>query len=171
MEHFAQTEMKPRRGDEGIAPYGEKRNMELPQRKRNRLPGHDYGQNGAYFITICTKDRECVLSDIVGDDALIVPKPIGQVVEKYICNAPEIEKYVIMPDHIHMIVRLDGGNQSRVTSIVRSIKTLTTKEVGEAVFQRSYYDHVIRNQEDYNEIWEYIENNPRKWAINKYGRR
>ena len=148
--------------------------MDLPQRKPNRLPGYDYGQNGAYFITVCTVDRKRILSDIVGDDAHIVPKPIGEVVEKYIRNAPEIEKYVIMPDHIHMIIRLDDGamrasppTKNRVAGIVRSIKALTTKEVGEAVFQRSYYDHVIRNQEDYVALAEYIQTNPLRWALRK----
>ena len=150
--------------------------MEIPRRKPNRIAGYDYSQNGAYFVTICTQEREKILSNIVGDDAHIVPQPYGQVVEKYIRNAPEIEKYVIMPDH--MIIRLDNGSmwastptkRNRVASIVRSIKTLTTKEIGVPIFQRSYYDHVIRNQQDYNEIWEYIENNPRKWAMTKQGR-
>ncbi len=75
-----------------------------------------------------------------------------------------------------MLIRLEGQGAekqspqaSRVASIVRSIKTLTTKEIGEPVFQRSYYDHVIRNQRDYDEIWEYIENNPRKWMLKKQG--
>ena len=154
--------------------------MERPQRKQNRIENYDYSQNGAYFITICTQDRRPILSNIVGDDAHIVPKPFGRVVEKYICNAPEIKKYVIMPDHIHIIIRLDNGSMwastptdkkyNRVASIVRSIKTLTTKEIGVPIFQRSYYDHVIRNQQDYNEIWEYIENNPLKWAMTKQGR-
>ena len=54
-----------------------------------------------------------------------------------------------------------------ISSIVRSIKTLTTKEIGKPIFQRSYYDHIVRNQQDYNEIWEYIENNPKKWILNK----
>ena len=59
---------------------------------------------------------------------------------------------------------------NRIASIVRSIKILTTKEIGVPIFQRSYYyDHVIRNQQDYDEIWEYIENNPRKWSIQKRG--
>jgi len=148
--------------------------MELPQRKQNRLCDYDYSQNGAYFVTICTIDRKKVLSEIVGDDAHIVPKSYGCVVEKYIRNVPEIEKYVIMPDHIHMIIRLDNGSMwastptnvmNNVSSIVRSIKILTTKEIGEAIFQRSYYDHVIRNQKDYDEIWQYIDNNPRKWLL------
>ena len=152
----------------------------LPERKQNRYPEYDYSQNGAYFVTICTQDRRKVLSNIVGDDAHIVPKPYGQVAEKYIRNVPEIDKYVIMPDHIHMIIRLDRGpmwasaptdkpQHNHVSGIVRSIKTLTTKEIGEPIWQRSYYDHVIRNQEDYNEVWEYIENNPLKWLLTKQG--
>ena len=150
----------------------------LPERKHNRYPEYDYSQNGAYFVTICTQDRKKILSTIVGDDAHIVPKPYGQIAEKYIRNVPEIEKYVIMPDHIHMIIRLNSGamwaspptnkpQHNRISTIVRSIKILTTKEIGETIWQRSYYDHVIRNQQDYNEVWEYIENNPTKWVINK----
>ena len=155
--------------------------MELPQRIPNRLSDYDYNANGAYFITICTKDRKPILSQIVGDDAHIVPKPYGRVVEKYICNVPEIEKYVIMPDHIHMIIRLENGSMfasiptnarpqhNRISTIVRSIKVLVAKEIGHTIFQRSYYDHVIRNQQDYNEVWEYIENNPEKCIIQKRG--
>ncbi len=166
--------------------------QELPKRKPNRIAEYDYSQNGAYFVTVCTQDRKPILSTIVGDDAHIVPKPYGKVVEKYICNVPEIEKYVIMPDHIHMIIRLDDGTmwassptgknenttvgadayirpKNKIASIVRSIKTLTTKEIGKPIFQRSYYDHVVRNQADYNEIWQYIEYNPYKWALKKQG--
>lgn len=150
--------------------------MELPQRKKIRVGEYDYSQCGAYFVTICTQNRRPILSNIVGDDAHIVPKRYGQIAEKYLKNAAEIEKYVIMPDHIHMLIRLEeqgaekrSPQASRIASIVRSIKTLTTKEIGEPIFQRSYYDHVIRNQRDYNEIWEYIENNPRKWMLTRQG--
>lgn len=146
--------------------------MSLPDRKHNRLENYDYNQNGAYFITICVKERKHIFCDIVGDDAHIVPKKYGTIVEKYIRNVPEIEKYIIMPDHIHMIVRIENGSMwastptNKISNIVRSIKTLTTKEIGKPIFQRSYYDHIIRNQEDYNEVWEYIENNPKKWLLN-----
>lgn len=150
--------------------------MELSQRKKIRVGEYDYSQCGAYFVTICTQNRRPILSNIVGDDAHIVPKRYGQIAEKYLKNAAEIEKYVIMPDHIHMLIRLEeqgaekrSPQASRIASIVRSIKTLTTKEIGEPIFQRSYYDHVIRNQRDYNEIWEYIENNPRKWMLTRQG--
>ena len=155
--------------------------MELPKRKLNRIPDYDYSQNGAYFITICIQDRKPILSQIEGDDAHIVPNPYGRIAEKYIRNVPQIEKYVIMPDHIHMIIRLDNGamwasppsdakpQHNRISNIVRSIKVLVAKEIGQSIFQRSYYDHVIRNQQYYDEIWEYIENNPRKWVMQKRG--
>ena len=63
--------------------------------------------------------------------------------------------------------RQQPGQRESISSIVRSIKTLTSKEIGESIFQRSYYDHVIRNQADYDEIWQYIENNPKKWALDR----
>ena len=156
------------------------RKEELPQRKVNRIGQYDYSQNGAYFITICTRDRERVLSDIVGDDAHIVPKPYGEIAEKYIRNVPEIEKFVIMPDHIHMLLRIDlvgeafrlpeygtGDPSPTLGNIVGWYKYQATKQInllqntpGNQLFQRSYYDHVIRNAQDYKEVWEYIENNP-----------
>ena len=140
-----------------------------PKRKQIRIKDYDYSAPGVYFVTICTKNRQPLLCDIVGDDAHIVPKKYGLIVEKYIRNVPEIEKYVLMPDHIHLIVRMDNGRMwasaptKNLSGIVRSIKTLTTKEIGVSIFQRSYYDHVIRNQQDYDEIWGYIENNPLKY--------
>ena len=138
-------------------------------RKNLRLQEYDYDTPGAYFITICTKDRAHILSRVVGDDAHIVPTPIGRVAEKYMQSIPGIEKYVIMPNHIHMIIRIDGGPMwasaptQSIPSRIRSFKTLVTKELGASVFQRAYYDHVIRGEQDYRDIWQYIDNNPAKW--------
>ena len=161
--------------------------MELAQRKPNRLSDYDYNQNGAYFVTICTQDRRTILSDIVGD-GFPVPKPIGLIAEEYIRQIPIkyptvcVDRYMIMPDHIHMLLRIDivqngtGNPSPTLGNIVGWYKYQVTKEAnkcdhtaGEKLFQRSYYDHVIRNQLDYDEIWEYIENNPRKWVIQKRG--
>lgn len=89
--------------------------MELPQRKPNRLPDYNYSQNGAYFITICTQGRKKFLSQIVGDGSP-VPKPIGMIAEEYIRQIPEtypavsVDRYVIMPDHIHLLLRFDRDN-------------------------------------------------------------
>ncbi len=155
--------------------------MRWNYRKENptRMKGFDYNANKLYFVTICTKERRRILSNIVGDDAHIVPSKYGTVTEKYIKRVPEIEKYIIMPNHIHLIIRLEEPENSdenttgrcghrplqsnRVSSIVRSLKILITKEIGESVFQRSFHDHIIRNEKDYRKIYEYIESNPSIW--------
>lgn len=98
--------------------------MEMPNRKPNRIAGYDYSQSGAYFITICTQDRKKILS------------------------------------------RISVGT-SEIARFVGTFKRFCNKEYGSNIWQSRYYDHVIRNQQDYNEVWEYIENNPTKWAINK----
>ena len=153
--------------------------MEKQNRKLNRLENYDYTQNGAYFVTICTQDREPVLGTIVGD-GIPVPNQIGEIAEEYIRRISEkysevtVDRYVIMPDHIHILLRIDGsGNPSpTMGNVVGWYKYQVTKQVnllrnmpGEKLFQRSYYDHVIRNQQDYDEIWQYIEDNPRKWIM------
>ena len=84
--------------------------MELPKRKSPRCKGYDYKSIGYYFVTICVKGKEKILCDIVGDDAHIVPKPYGTVAEKYLRSATEIEKYIIMPNHIHLLIKLVGGD-------------------------------------------------------------
>ena len=141
-------------------------------RKPIRLKEYDYTTDGAYFITICTKDRQKILSEIhrVGDDAHIVPTPIGRLVDGFIQSIPGIDKYVIMPNHIHMIIRIADGPMwasaptQPIPARVRSFKTLVTKELGTSIFQRSYYDHIIRGEQDYRDIWQYIDNNPARWT-------
>ena len=155
----------------------------MQERKRNRLCNYDYGQNGAYFITICTKDRKQILSKIVGD-GFPVPNLPGRIAEEMIEQvmirypSVSVDKYVIMPDHIHLLLRIEGtGNPSpTLGNAIGWYKYQTTKRINQTdatqglqVFQRSYYDHVIRNQQDYDSVWEYIENNPRKWAMKKQG--
>ena len=145
-------------------------NMET--RKQNRLKEYDYSQNGYYFITICTVNKQKILCDIVGDDAHIVPTKYGTVVEKFIKTIPGIDKYVIMPNHIHLIVKNENGtmwaSSPTISQKIKTLKILVTKAIGKPIFQRSFYDHVIRDEKDYLRIWEYIENNPGKWAEDKY---
>ncbi len=148
--------------------------MEHGERKAIRLKEYDYTTPAAYFITICTKDRKPTLSRIVGDDAHIVPSGYGQIVEKYLRNIAGIDKYVIMPNHIHMIIRIDNGPMwasaptQSIPTLVRSFKVLVTKELGQSIFQRSYYDHVIRGERDYRDVWDYIETNPLRWQEDEY---
>ena len=164
--------------------------MELNQRKPNRIPEYDYNQNGAYFVTICTQDRKRILSRIiVGDGAHDVPKialtQMGEIAQKYILSSNRIpgimvDKFVIMPDHIHIILTIDetarkgtsrapSPTNAAIPHFVSTFKRFCHRDIGAVIFQRSYYDHVIRNQQDYDEIWQYIENNPRKWVFQKQG--
>ena len=150
---------------------------EFPKRKPTRLKKYDYSTPGAYFITICTKERNQLLSKItVGEGLCTLPKneltEIGESVEqsiKYIdinYNGVKIDKYVIMPNHIHLIVVLDdsgGYGNPPLQDVIHGLKLFTTHKFGGCLWQRSYHDHIIRDDEDYRKIWEYIDTNPLKW--------
>lgn len=153
--------------------------MNLPKRKPIRLKEFDYSTPGAYFVTICTKDKEKTLSKIiVGDGLCAIPNniltPIGNEIEKSIHyinenhNGVTIDKYVVMPNHIHLIVVLDdsgGGGTPPLQKIVGELKSYTTKQFGKILWQRSYHDHIIRGEQDYKKIWEYIDTNVAKWEM------
>lgn len=150
----------------------------LPKRKQMRLKDYDYSQNGCYFVTICINNRREVLPRIVGDDDLGVPKqielkPYGKAVEKYIISIGTayqnvtVENYVVMPNHIHILIMIDNYGTPRSSSptlgnIISAFKKYTNSECGISIWQRSYYDHIIRNQKEYEGAWEYIEYNALK---------
>ncbi len=150
--------------------------MNLPKRKSTRLKGYDYSTPGAYFVTICTHNRECILSDIVGEGLCSLPQNtltlIGKEIEKsiqYINDnyiGVQIDKYIIMPNHIHLIVILDnsGGHGSPpLQNVIGQLKSYTTNKFSGSLWQRSYHDHIIRSEKDYQKIWEYIDTNVIKW--------
>ena len=154
---------------------------ENPKRKPNRLIGFDYSQPGAYFVTICAKEKRNLFSEIVGGGALDAPKiqltQIGEIVNSHIQSTNcipgiHVDKYVIMPNHIHLILVIEpNGGPSRapaptnalIPRAVAALKRFCNREIGENVFQRSYHDHVIRDEADYLKIWNYIDTNPAKW--------
>ncbi len=81
-----------------------------------------------------------------------------------------VDTYVIMPNHIHMIIQLEQANNGSMWSstptipqIISTLKSLITKQIGHSIFQRNYYEHIIRNEKEYIKIFEYIKNNPLKW--------
>lgn len=157
--------------------------MELPKRKPNRLSHYDYSTPGAYFITICIQDRKCILGRIVGGGDFDAPQVslshMGRIVQRNIELSNQIpgvhvDKYVIMPNHVHLILLVDGtgnGGTSRSPSptnaiiphFVSTFKRFCHKDAGEKIFQRSYHDYVIRGEKDYLRIWEYIDTNPARW--------
>ena len=80
----------------------------------------------------------------------------------------KIDKYVIMPNHIHLIIIIDRESNLSISNIIKKYKEWITKEIGKSIWQKSYYDHIIRNEKDYLRIWKYIEENIIKWSLDKY---
>ena len=154
--------------------------MELPKRKENRLEGYDYSTPNAYFITICTKNRRNMFWKDVG---AIIDRPenvpltnLGRMVRQAIVNIPKhypsitVDQSVIMPNHIHLLLQINTDADGRsmiaptISTVVRLMKGEVSKQAGFAIWQKGFYDHVIRNEQDYLDIWNYIEGNPGKWT-------
>ena len=160
---------------------------QLPQRKQLRLQHFDYSSTGAYFITVCTKNRQQCLSRIVGGDVLDAPQialsKYGKIADNYINQLNEfydylkVDQYVIMPNHIHIILFILGNGASRtspptkqhasVSRFISTFKRFCNKEIGVNIWQPSFYDHIIRDREDYEEHVYYIYENPMRWKFDE----
>ncbi|MBQ7219036.1 MAG: transposase [Ruminococcus sp.] len=159
-------------------------NDSLPRRKSIRLKEFDYNSHGAYFITICTKDRAKILSQIsvgttIGRPPSLTLTPYGQIVEQAILNistiypSVNVDHYVIMPNHVHLIIFIEDYNGRAMlvptmSRVVQQMKGYVTKRISQSVWQSRFYDHVIRSERDYRDIWDYIENNPARWTEDRY---
>lgn len=146
--------------------------MEKPVRKPTRIPYYDYSSDNYYFVTICTHEKKCIFGSVkelsrygkIAADS-VVDIPIHH-------SGVRIDKYVIMPNHVHMIVIIGCGNckekNSDLNQVIGLFKSAVTRKIHETdhdiqVWQRSFHDHVIRNQKDYERIWGYIDTNPMRW--------
>jgi len=155
-------------------------------RRSIRLKGYDYAQAGAYFITICTQGRACLFGDVV--DGQILLNACGQVVvdswlwlsDRY--PFVDLDEWVVMPNHLHgimILTGLDGRGGSRITPtknrkpigrLIGAFKTVSTKRLntmrntpGVSVWQRNYYEHIVRDEESLIRIRRYILGNPACW--------
>jgi len=157
--------------------------MELPTRKQNRLKEYDYSTPNAYFITICTEKRKNLFWTDVG---AIIDRPknvpltnLGIIAQRCIEDIPKhypaisVDHYVIMPNHIHFLLQINTDVNGRsmiaptISTVVRLMKGAVSKQAGFSVWQKGFYDHIIRNDNDYQDIWNYIEGNPCKWSEDK----
>ncbi len=167
------------------------------KRRSIRLRDYDYAQSGAYFITVCAHQRQCLFGEIV--DGKMQINPFGEIVkEEWFKTAvirPNVtlfdDEFVIMPNHIHGIIWIvdDVGARRRraptlerfgkpvsgsIPTIVRAFKSAVTRRInalrgtpGAPVWQRNYYEHVIRNEPALHHIREYIATNPARWAVDR----
>ena len=176
--------------------------MDRPQRKDIRLDNYDYSRSGAYFVTICTRNKMCIFwdnndkyrpisSNIEATEKQNVGTAIGRprnkiklseygrYVKESLNNINDhypmvyVDKYVIMPNHIHVILRIDkpldfelGGRPMAVptiSTVINQFKGYVSKKSGFHVWQGRFYDRVLRNEWEYRNAWQYIENNPENW--------
>ena len=159
--------------------------MFLPNRKLPRLPDYDYSTPGVYFITICTHEKRCIFGKIlptnIFGDMQMQYSSIGKIAKECLLDVEshydniKIDQWVIMPNHIHLLIRIEERinpfptNSYNISNVVGKYKAAVTRAVGNAfmhsgkLWQTSFYDHIIRNDSDYQNIWQYISGNPSKW--------
>ena len=163
------------------------------RRRSIRLRGYDYAQAGAYFVTICTRNRECLLGDV--EEGEMHLSEFGRLAQTTWEDLPRhyphvrLDAWIVMPNHVHGIIVLTdvddtpvgagfkpaptnnaGSSRHGLPEIVRAFKTFSSRRinaarsaVGAPFWQRNYYEHIIRNDESLNRIRQYIEDNPARW--------
>ncbi len=171
-------------------------NPDIHKRRSIRLKGYDYSQAGAYFVTICTKDRECLFGDITNGEMQL--NIMGTVVQQYWNKIPRhfpntaIDEFIVMPNHVHGIICIETNfvgaihelplheykRQRRkmlLPKIIGWFKMQSAKQINQIrntrsnpVWQRNYYEHIIRNEQELNTIRKYILTNPLKWELDEY---
>lgn len=163
--------------------------MEQQSRKLPRLQDYDYATPGAYFITICTHNKQCIFGRIVSSrdgDVSLRYSQIGNIAKQELLNIEshypnvKLDNWVIMPNHIHLLIRIKERinpfptKKSDIPNVVGKYKAAVTRAVGNAfmhsekIWQSSFYDHIIRNEDDYLSIWQYISGNPSKWLDDRF---
>jgi len=169
-------------------------NPEIHHRRSIRLKEYDYSQEGSYFITICTHNREFLFGKISNGEMIL--NEYGEIVEKCWFDLPNhywyiaLNEFIVMPNHFHCIISMTSGTSvmapgsvvgaglkpaPTLPEIVRALKTFSARRINEIrkttgipVWQRNYYEHIIRDDESYYQISEYIKNNPAHWVEDDY---
>ena len=162
-----------------------------PVRKSIRLAPHSYKQASAYFVTVCTHEKQCLLSSIDGQSVVLTN--YGEIVRAAWLDLPSrfaglaLDEYIIMPNHLHGILCFVGAglalpspavkpaNELSLPNVMRVFKSVSTVEMNRAfrtpgfvLWQRSYFDHIIRDSEDHDNHRSYILENPSRWAAKQF---
>ena len=159
----------------------------IHHRRSIRLKGYDYSQPGMYFLTICVNERACLFGEI--NNGAMSLNDAGKVVQATWNSLPEhyahvmLDESVIMPNHMHGIVAIDAHvgaglkpapTRHGLPEIVRAFKTFSSRRINEirdtrgvSVWQRNYWEHIIRSEPELTSLREYIRNNPLQWELDK----
>ena len=162
---FRRAAANPYRGDE----------MSLPDRKPTRIPNYDYSTPNYYFVTICTYKKQCLFGTVEHLNGY------GQIAAELLLKIPahfphaSIDKFVVMPNHIHAIIILretPEKSKHSLSVILGLYKASVTKELHHSlpdkkIWQKSYFDRIIRNEEGYRNARKYIDENPIRWYLNR----
>ena len=157
---------------------------EFPKRKQNRLTEYDYSSPNAYFITICTHNRKNLFwtntTELINSPEDVPLSNLGIIVSQAILNIPKrypaitVDHTVIMPNHIHLLLQINTDVDGRpmaaptISTVINQTKGAISKKAGFSVWQKGFYDHVIRGDRDYMDILNYIEGNPGKWTEDEH---
>ena len=174
----------------------------MKNRKRNRMAGFDYTSNHVYFVTVCVQNRLCCFGSVISEGAgrdlsvqnphdknphdspqnykmqlnqfgLIVEEKINWLEQHYLYV--EIHNYVVMPNHIHILLEINSTKISgldvkikSLSSIIGALKTTSSKEIhlkglNDFSWQRSFHDHIVKNEPSYLNIDNYINLNAKNW--------
>lgn len=153
----------------------------MHSRKNYRLKNFDYSSCNSYFITVCVKNREPILWQHIPSENVgaAIGRPsislsyYGKVIDEAINKIPQkyefisIDNYVIMPNHIHLLLtikKLTGEASADIPRVINQMKGYVTKQIGFSLWQKLYHDRVIRNEEEYLNKWQYIDDNPLRWT-------
>lgn len=156
--------------------------MQYPKRKTNRLQNYDYGLPHGYFITVCTQNRKNLFwmneKIPVACEEIMLTK-YGKMVDEIILSIPahypsvSVDAYVIMLNHLHLLLQIHTDPDGRpmaaptIQTVVNQMKGTASKRAGFSLWQKGFYDHIVRNDRDYWEIIRYIQGNPAKWLEDK----
>ena len=159
----------------------------LPERKTGRLPHYNYSAVGTYFITVCTQTRRHTLGCVVGGGVLDAPyvrlSKYGTIAEQTLLEMVSfyegisVDEYVVMPNHVHFILTIHENvgssgtptpTNARIPAFLSTWKRLTNRKACFPLWQRSYYDHILRSEADYLRARQYISHNPACWAEDEY---
>ncbi len=159
------------------------------ERKNIRLTNYSYSSKGAYFVTICTANRKPILCRIIAKDAATAPDVklsfIGRIVHenigRIIAAYPNItvDKYAIMPNHIHLLIQIhddpkdadEARSKMLIAKVIQSFKASVSRQISDEykpVWQNRYNDRIVRDENEYLRIWQYIDNNPAAWLDDDY---